>query len=52
MLDLKAQVRLTAEAGKYQSLISSEDLKVNELIVRANQRKARLKGFSSKQSYA
>ena len=39
-----ARVRLTAEAGKYQSLISSEDLKVNELIVRANQRKARLEG--------
>lgn len=38
------RVRITAQAGKYQSLISSEDLKVNELIVRANQRKARLEG--------
>lgn len=39
-----ARSRAMSEAASIQSLISSEDLKVNALIVEANRRKARLEG--------
>ncbi len=39
-----ARSRAMSEATSIQSLISSEDLKVNALIVEANRRKARLEG--------
>jgi len=39
-----ARARFNAQGAQYQSLISSEDLKVNELIVRANRKKAALEG--------